>query len=611
MRTYLLTLVLLAMVVGVIAQNQPRVVIDIPTQEKPWSNIEWNRSVDQFQFAIVTDRTGGHRPGIFLKGIQKLNLLQPEFVMSVGDLIEGYTEDQERLNAEWTEFMGFIDSLDAPFFYVPGNHDITNKLMEDKWKELFGVTYYSFVYNDVLFLCLNSEDNIRGAGRGTIDDEQYEWIKKTLEENQEVKWTMVFQHQPMWVQDDPKRWPDVEKLLADRPHHVFAGHYHRYWKRTEGKGNYIALATTGGGSRLRGTAYGEFDHVVWVTMTDEGPILANLMLDGIWDEDVVTEGIVDLVRNRPYPVKVEPLYVDTNSFDEMTAEVKITNESDYPMTAKLNGAANASLFYTLDQEEVVVQPNDVAFVQLKMKNVSNAEVMDLSPVKLDAEVTYAYEGRPDVVVPQTINFAPVYKQKISKAGKKVKLDGDFKEWSNGWITMDAENMNGKPFDFKGDKDLNIKFSTSYDDDNLYLAIDITDDEIFVSEKRSMWQQDALIVAVDARPPHISALNDGGGRNREWMAYLRTFKDVDAVLWEDRLPVGVTSTAVMTKDGAHVEMTIPAKYLDEKQMQDWSSLRLAIGYFDVDENGESRTEHYWQPAWGTENSVPGSGMMFKE
>ena len=45
-----------------------------------------------------------------------------------------------------------------PFFYVPGNHDVTNPEMEKIWEEKFGRRYYHFVYNDVLFLILNSDD---------------------------------------------------------------------------------------------------------------------------------------------------------------------------------------------------------------------------------------------------------------------------------------------------------------------------------------------------------------------------------------------------------------------------------------------------------------------
>ncbi|MCG8390810.1 MAG: hypothetical protein MJA30_35005, partial [Cytophagales bacterium] len=115
MKTLLPALFLIVGSLSTLAQQSPRIIVDIPTSQKPWNNIDWNDSKEQFQFAIVTDRTGGHRPGVFLEGMKRLNLLQPEFVMSVGDLIEGYTRDTDRLDAEWTEFMGFIDTLQMPF----------------------------------------------------------------------------------------------------------------------------------------------------------------------------------------------------------------------------------------------------------------------------------------------------------------------------------------------------------------------------------------------------------------------------------------------------------------------------------------------------------------
>jgi len=37
---------------------------------------------------------------------------------------------------------------------------------------------------------------------------------------------------------------------------------------------------------MRGTDYGEFDHLVWVTMRGDRPILCNLTLDGILREDL-------------------------------------------------------------------------------------------------------------------------------------------------------------------------------------------------------------------------------------------------------------------------------------------------------------------------------------
>ena len=592
----------------VLAQEKPTIYIDIPTTKKPWNHIEWNASPEQFQFAIVTDRTGGHRPGVFPTGIKKLNLLQPEFVMSVGDLIEGYTRDTVQLNAEWKEFMGFIEPLEAPFFYVPGNHDITNEVMEEKWEELFGVTYYHFVYKDVLFLCLNSEDNRRGSGRGTIDDAQYEYIKKTLEENADVKWTLVFLHQPLWVQEDTKRWKDVEQLLANRKHNVFAGHYHRYWKTNRNNGNYIALATTGGGSRLRGRAYGEFDHVVWATMTEEGPILANLFLEGIWDENVVTGELVDLVRNQPFPVRISPIYLEEKDPDLMTAEVKATNHSDTKMKVRLTGHAHEQLLYQLEQTEFEVAPNDVAIFNLQIRNPERTALDAMGAFSITADITYAFENQPNVSFSSELPYKPFLKHTVKPA--KVKFDGKLKEWEDAdWISVDS--WDGSPFDYDGAEDCTLKFATAYDRENFYVAIDLKDDDIFNRENRSHWNQDAIVLGIDARPKHKSAFSKGEGRGREWIAYLRTFMTENPVYNENRLPTTVTSEVRMTDTGTTMEIAFPLEYVDKMSGGEWSNLRLGVGYYDFDRQDADPTTHFWFPAWNSDEDIPGSGMLFRE
>src|SRR5262249_39231421 len=79
---------------------------------------------------------------------------------------------------------------------------------------------------------------------------------------------------------------------------VFCGHYHSYQKYVRQGMNYYQLATTGGGSQLRGPDYGEFDHITWVTMKPDGPVLANLMLDGIYPEDL-KKPVTDETGNIP------------------------------------------------------------------------------------------------------------------------------------------------------------------------------------------------------------------------------------------------------------------------------------------------------------------------
>ncbi|MCS7159002.1 MAG: metallophosphoesterase, partial [Gemmatales bacterium] len=210
------------------APLRPTLQIEI-AERNPWTHLRINRSAEEFQFAIVSDRTGGHRPKVFSRAVEYLNLLQPAFVVSVGDLIEGYTEKMEQLQAEWKEFDDFVHRLQMPFFYVPGNHDYSNPVMERLWKEKFSKPYYHFVFQNVLFLMVNSDDPPK-TQEGRISPEQVEYFRRVLEANKEVRWTLIFLHRPLWA--TPKvaetGWLEFEQLLSDRPYTVFAGHIHKY-----------------------------------------------------------------------------------------------------------------------------------------------------------------------------------------------------------------------------------------------------------------------------------------------------------------------------------------------------------------------------------------------
>ena len=134
---------------------------------KPWTSEEFNDDPDDFQFLIIGDRTGGANiEGTFGLSIKQINLLQPEFVINVGDQIEGYTADKVKLNAEWDEVDKMLGELDMPFFRTPGNHDIANDAAKEVWLDRHGASYYHFVYQDVLFLVLDSEDPPREAPEG-------------------------------------------------------------------------------------------------------------------------------------------------------------------------------------------------------------------------------------------------------------------------------------------------------------------------------------------------------------------------------------------------------------------------------------------------------------
>jgi len=251
----------------------------------PWTERPIINDPANFQFAIMSDRTGGRRGDVFAKAVDKVNLLQPEFVICVGDLIKGYTKDTAVLNSEYDEFDDIANRLDMRFFRVVGNHDISNNAMTKLYRERYGYPYYHFVYKNVLFMVINTEDP---PSKG-ISNEQVKYMSKALADNPDVRWTFVFMHKPFFVEEAKHPhpgWMKIEDQLKGRPHSVFAGHWHEYAKYTKHDQSYIRLATTGGGSDLRGIEQGEFDHIMWVTMTDDGPVIANLMVDGIHDENI-------------------------------------------------------------------------------------------------------------------------------------------------------------------------------------------------------------------------------------------------------------------------------------------------------------------------------------
>ncbi len=257
---------------------------DIETEKKPWTHLGFYNNPDHFQFVILTDRNGGNRPGIFKDAVGKINMLYPEFVLCVGDLIQGYTKDTAQIRYEWNEANEIIAELKMPFFYLPGNHDVTNRVMAEEWEKRYGRRYYHFVYKNTLFIILDSNDD----DEYNLSREQTDFALVTIRNFPDVRWTFLLMHHPIWTYHTNGRFEELEAALSGRKYTVLAGHNHDYLHEDRKGSNYYILATTGGGSRLRGNYFGEFDHFTWVTMTDAGPAMANLRLEGILTHDVAT-----------------------------------------------------------------------------------------------------------------------------------------------------------------------------------------------------------------------------------------------------------------------------------------------------------------------------------
>ncbi|MEY3050316.1 MAG: hypothetical protein RLY31_101 [Bacteroidota bacterium] len=287
---------------AVLAQPPFQSTLEGPTV--PWTDRGFDNDSAQFQFAIVSDRTGGMRPGVFEKAVEKLNLLHPEFVMSVGDLIDGYIEDTAAIRSQWAEWDSIVAPLDSRFFALPGNHDVSNDVMRDSWMDRYGRAYYHFLYKDVLFLAFDTND----GDDVMFGREQLDYFLQVIRDHPTARWTLLFMHHPIWNYREFNGFDEIEAALRNRPYTVFAGHTHRYFKTQRQDRNYYILGSTGGGSLLRGPRFGEFDHVSWVTMTKDGPEVAHLQLQGILDGDVLHPGNAalasSLLKAANFPVQL-------------------------------------------------------------------------------------------------------------------------------------------------------------------------------------------------------------------------------------------------------------------------------------------------------------------
>ena len=288
---------------------------NIGSDNKPWSHTSFDNADDKFTFAVFSDLTGGERERVFEIAVAQLNLLRPELIVNVGDLIEGDSGSADGVHDEWESFDERADRARAPVFYVGGNHDLTGELLRDVWTDRLGPTWYHFVYKDVLFVVLDTDDNtperireieqIRNEGLRVADTEGWDAFYETeyaklpersfgnltqtqidevigaINANAGVRWTFVLMHKPAWRREE-SGFSQIEDALAGRSYTVFIGHEHVY-QHIERRGqDYIFLGTTGGVQFPdRGQS---IDHVTLVTVDDDGVDIANLAMSGIRDK---------------------------------------------------------------------------------------------------------------------------------------------------------------------------------------------------------------------------------------------------------------------------------------------------------------------------------------
>lgn len=289
---------------------------DFSGSSVPWTPAGFDDGDGKFTFALFSDLTGGEREGVFDVAVAQLRLLRPELIINVGDLIEGGDVTHAQLEQQWDTFDQRAGRARAPVFHVGGNHDLSSTEQWEVWEARYGRRYYHFIYKDVLFLVLDTEDNppefqrhlneirlhaitvqetegweafdateygqLEERKSGRIGAAQAEYFRGVIARHPQVRWTFLLLHKPAWERPGEENFSTIEKALEGQPYTVFYGHLHAYLHNQRHGRDYIRLGTTGG-SHAPGEPMA-IDHVALVTVSADGVDIANLRMSGIFDK---------------------------------------------------------------------------------------------------------------------------------------------------------------------------------------------------------------------------------------------------------------------------------------------------------------------------------------
>lgn len=202
-----------------------------------------------FHFVILGDRTGEPQPGVYEQVWKELYAVHPEFVLSVGDTIQGLND--ATAESEWRQ----IDRILEPFLRIPlylaaGNHDIWSPASERLYLQHSAhPLHYSFDYRQAHFVIL---DNSRSDD---LPAEELAFLEKDLQLHAQQSLKFIVSHRPSWIVNvalQNRNFPLHQIAKRYGVQYVIAGHIHQILHLELEGVTYVSMPSAGGHLRLSG-----------------------------------------------------------------------------------------------------------------------------------------------------------------------------------------------------------------------------------------------------------------------------------------------------------------------------------------------------------------------
>lgn len=361
---------------------------------------------DAFTFVVFGDRTGGPHVGInvLAQAVADTNLLEPDLVMTVGDLVNGYKDDKVWM-PQMVQYKDVMDELICPWFPVAGNHDTYWKSpnkpkgeLEPLYEKHFGPLWYAFEHKGSAFIVLytdegnpeTGEKSFRKPDSQKMSDVQFNWLKSMLEKSKDAKHVFLFMHHPRWLgRGYGKDWDRVHKLLinAGNVSGVFAGHIHHLRYDPKDGIDYFSLATVGAGQPGWAPTAGWRHQFHVVTVRKQQVAFASLPVGAAEDPKLITGHVSEQseVLGRAMPIEYkQPVKIAADGSVDEILTVVVKNPSKFEIDAELRPTSKDSRWsFSPSHEHAMIKPGEKKELKFKITRAAGKFDKTARPIVME------------------------------------------------------------------------------------------------------------------------------------------------------------------------------------------------------------------------------------